>query len=62
MRGIMSEIRGKLITYAEKQKYDYVFDESGKITNQSSFFIYLKEAKDITPEVLMELNDSIPKK
>ena len=62
MRGIMSEIRGKLITYAEKQKYDYVFDESGKNTNQSSFFIYLKEAKDITPEVLMELNDSIPKK
>lgn len=62
MQGIMSEIRGKLITFAEKQKYDYVFDESGKNTNQSSFFIYLKEAKDITPEVLIELNDSIPKK
>lgn len=61
MQGIMREIRGKVIVFSEKQKYDYVFDESGKSTNQSSFIIYLKDAKDITSELIRELNDSAPK-
>mgnify|MGYP003894791773 FL=1 len=60
MQGIMSEIRGKVISFADKQKYDFVFDESGKNTNQISFFIYLKDATDITSEMLKELNDSAP--
>lgn len=61
MQGIMREIRGKVIVFSEKQKYDYVFDESGKSTNQSSFIIYLKDAEDITSELIRELNDSVPK-
>lgn len=61
MQGIMREIRGKVIVFSEKQKYDYVFDESGKSTNQSSFIIYLKDAEDITSELIRELNDSAPK-
>jgi outer membrane protein len=60
LQGIMSEIRGKVISFADKQKYDFVFDESGKNTNQISFFIYLKDATDITSEMLKELNDSAP--
>jgi Skp family chaperone for outer membrane proteins len=49
-----------VISFADKQKYDFVFDESGKNTNQISFFIYLKDATDITSEMLKELNDSAP--
>ncbi len=61
MQGIMSEIRGKVVVFSERQSYDFVFDKSGKNTNQVSFFIYLKGAIDITTEMLEELNHSAPK-
>lgn len=58
MQGIMTEIRGKIMAFAERQEYDFVFDESGKNTNQVSFFIYLKDAANITAVMLEELNQS----
>ncbi|MBT8044001.1 MAG: OmpH family outer membrane protein [Verrucomicrobiae bacterium] len=60
MQGIMDEIRKKVINHAEKQGYDFVFDKSGKNTNQVTFFIYLKDAKDITAAMLKELNKFAP--
>jgi len=60
MQGIMSEIRAKVVSFAEKQGYDFVFDKSGKNTNQISFFIYLKDATDITAVMLKELNKLAP--
>lgn len=60
MQGIMQEIRQKVIDHAKELGYDYVFDKSGKNTNQVSFFIYLKDAKDITANMLKELNKFAP--
>ncbi len=60
MMGIMQEIRQKVVAHAKKQGYDFVFDRSGKNTNQVTFFIYLKDAKDITALMLKELNKSAP--
>ena len=60
MQGIMSEIRAKVVSFAEKKEYDFVFDKSGKNTNQISFFIYLKDATDITAMMLEELNNVVP--
>jgi len=56
MQGIMSEIRSKVISFSKKGNYDFVFDQSGKNTNQVSFFLYLKDATDITEVLLKELN------
>ena len=56
MQGIMSEIRSKVISFSKKGNYDFVFDQSGKNTNQVSFFLYLKGATDITEVLLKELN------
>ncbi len=60
MMGIMREIRQKVVAHAKKQGYDFVFDKSGKNTNQVTFFIYLKDAKDITAVMLKELNKFAP--
>ena len=60
MQGIMSEIRQKVIVHSKKQGFDFVFDKSGKNTNQVSFFLYLKDAKDITANMLKELNKFAP--
>ena len=60
MQGIMQEIRLKVIDHSKEQGYDFVFDKSGKNTNQVSFFIYLKDAKDITANMLKELNKFAP--
>lgn len=60
MQGIMKEIRQKVIDHSKAQDYDYVFDKSGKNTSQVSFFIYLKDAKDITANMLKELNKFAP--
>ena len=56
IQGIMSEIRSKVISFSKKENYDFVFDKSGKNTNQVSFFLYLKDATDITEVLLKELN------
>lgn len=60
MQGIMTEIRQRVIGFSEREGYDFVFDKSGKNTNQVTFFIYLKDARDITSTVLAELNKLAP--
>ena len=60
MEGIMKEIRSKVVDHAEHAGYDYVFDKSGKNSNQVSYFIYLKDAKDITATILKKLNELAP--
>ena len=60
MIGILREIRQKVSEFSEREGYDFVFDKSGKNTNQVSFFIYLKDAEDITSAVLKELNQLAP--
>lgn len=60
MQGIMSEIKQKVIALSEKMGYDFVFDRSGLSTNQVGFFLYLKDATDITGTMLKELNKFAP--
>lgn len=60
MQGLMREIRGRVVSHAEQQGYDFVFDKSGKNSNQVSYFIYLKDPVDITASVLNELNEFAP--
>ncbi len=60
MQGIMKEIQQKVEVHAKMQGFDMVFDKSGKNTNQVSFFLYLKHAKDITANMLKNLNKFAP--
>lgn len=60
-QAIMAEIRAKVARIAQEGDYDYVFDQSGKNTNQVSFFLYLKDATDITAAVIKELNQFSPR-
>lgn len=60
VKGIMREIRAKVVTHGEREGYDFVFDKSGKNSNQVSYFIYLKDAEDITEQILQELNEFAP--
>ncbi len=60
MQGIMREIRQKVEAHSRQQGFDFVFDKSGKNTNQVSFFPYIKDAKDITANMLKDLNKFAP--
>lgn len=54
---IMQEISRVVSDYSKEEGYDFVFDKSGKSTNQVSFFIFIKGAKDITQPVMKILNE-----
>ena len=56
----MADIQKKVESISEGMGYDYVFDKSGLNTNQVTFFLYLKDAPDITTAVLKELNKFAP--
>ena len=58
MQNLLDEVKKNVSELSRKIGYDYVFDRSGLNTNQVSFFLYLKDATDITEIVLKELNDS----
>ena len=61
MRGILEEIRKLVEDQAKSDDYDYVFDKSGLSTSQVPFLLYTKDATDITPGLLEELNkDATP--
>ena len=60
MQGIMAEIKKNVVSLSEKMGCDYVFDRSGLNTNQVGFFLYLKDAIDITAPMLKELNKFEP--
>ena len=61
MRGILEEIRKLVEERAKAEDYDYVFDKSGLSTSQVPFLLYTKDATDITPGLLKELNKDAPK-
>jgi outer membrane protein len=60
MRGILEEIRKLVEDQAKTDDYDYVFDKSGLSTSQVPFLLYTKDATDITPVLLKELNKDAP--
>ena len=60
MKGILEEIRKLVEEQAKKDNYDYVFDKSGLSTSQVPFFLYTKDATDITAVLLKELNKDAP--
>ena len=60
MKGILREIREIVVDYADRSGYDYVFDSAGLNTSQVPFVLYAKDATDITPMILKELNKDAP--
>lgn len=60
MRGILEEIRKLVEDQAKTDDYDYVFDKSGLSASQVPFLLYTKDATDITPGLLAELNKDAP--
>jgi Skp family chaperone for outer membrane proteins len=60
MKGILDEIRKLVEEKAKTEDYDYVFDKSGLSTSQVPFFLYTKDATDITELLLKELNKDAP--
>ena len=56
MRGILEEIRKLVEDQAKTDDYDYVFDKSGMSASQVPFLLYTKDAADITPSLLTQLN------
>ena len=60
MRGILEEIRKLVEDQAKSDDYDYVFDKSGLSASQVPFLLYTKDATDITPGLLAELNKDAP--
>jgi outer membrane protein len=60
MKAILKEIREIVVEKAERGGYDYVFDSAGLNTSQVPFVLYAKEATDMTPMILKELNKDAP--
>lgn len=62
MRGILEEIRKLVEERAKSEDFDYVFDKSGLSTSQVPFLLYTKDATDVTPGILTDLNKDAPAK
>ena len=60
MKGILEEIRKLVEEKAKAEDFDYVFDKSGLSTSQVPFFLYTKDATDITAVLLKDLNKDAP--
>jgi outer membrane protein len=60
MRGILDEIRKLVEERAKAENYDFVFDKSGMSTSQVPLVLYSKDATDITPSLLKDLNKNAP--
>lgn len=60
MESILREIRQIVGDRAEKTGFDLVFDMDGLTTAQVPVLIFAKEATDITPMILQELNKTAP--
>jgi outer membrane protein len=60
MRAVLKEIRDLVESHAKSENYDYVFDKSGMSTSQVPFLLFAKDAAEITPLLLKELNKNAP--
>ncbi|MBK1830622.1 OmpH family outer membrane protein [Verrucomicrobiaceae bacterium R5-34] len=61
MKGILEEIRQRIVDHSKKEDFDFVLDKSGLSANQVPFLLYTKDATDITASLLTELNKDAPK-
>lgn len=55
-RNSLDEIHLFITQYAREQQYQWVIDTSGHTSSMMSPLIYARNAMDITPEVLAEIN------
>ena len=62
MENLLEEIREIVIEHAERTGYDLVFDVEGLNSAQVPVLLFAKEATDITPMILKELNKNAPSK
>lgn len=60
MEGLLEEIREIVAEKAERNGFDLVFDVEGLNTSQVPFLLFAKDATDITPMILKELNKNAP--
>lgn len=60
MKGILEEIRQRIVAHAKAEDFDFVFDKSGLSANQVPFLLYTKDATDITTALLAALNKDAP--
>jgi Skp family chaperone for outer membrane proteins len=61
MKGILEEVRKIVAAHAQQADFDYVFDRAGLSTSQVPFLLYAKDAADLTPILLKELNKDAPR-
>lgn len=62
IKEITEEIRKIVQDYAKSDNFDYVMDHSSLSLMQTPVFLYSKEAADITPIILKDLNKNAPAK
>lgn len=60
MEALLDEIREVVADQAARTGYDLVFDVEGLNTSQVPMVLFAKDATDITPMILKELNKSAP--
>jgi Skp family chaperone for outer membrane proteins len=60
MENLLEEIREIVAERAEKTGFDLVLDVEGLNTSQVPFLLHAKDATDITPMILKELNKDAP--
>lgn len=56
VRTSLDEIHGVIAQYAKEHQYHWIIDTSGHSSSKMSPLIYAKNTKDITPEILAEIN------
>ena len=61
MKGILEEIRKRIVDHSKQEDFDFVLDKSGLSANQVPFLLYTKDATDITKSLLEVLNEDVPK-
>lgn len=60
-RALLDEIQVVIHQYAKDNGYQWIIDTSGVTNTQISPLVYIKDAKDVTAEVLAVLNKDAPK-
>jgi len=60
MKGILEEIRKRIVNHSKQEDFDFVLDQSGLSANQVPFLLYTKDAANITAPLLKELNKDEP--
>jgi outer membrane protein len=59
-KGLLDEIKNRVMDQAKRDNYDMVFDKSGKSPIGINFLLYSQKGIDFTDDMLKELNKSAP--